>query len=67
MKISITKSQLSELTKEKMGMSRDEIVEILNEIYELQLEGSKSMAQDQLEELFEKVGIGYWSYPSQTD
>ena len=45
-------------------ISRDEIVEILNEIYELQLEKAPAIAQRRLDELFEKVGIGYWSYPS---
>ena len=44
-------------------LSRDEIVEILNEIYELKLEGSKSYHK-LLDELFEKIGIGFWSYPS---
>jgi len=44
-------------------ISRDEIIEILNEIYELKLEGSKSYHK-LLDELFEKIGIGFWSYPS---
>ena len=45
-------------------ISRDEIIEILNEIYELQLDKAPAIAQRRLDELFEKVGIGYWSYPS---
>ena len=48
----------------KKDLSRDEIIEILNEIYELQLDKAPAIAQRRLDELFEKVGIGYWSYPS---
>tara|TARA_R110001592_G_scaffold230089_2_gene486856 strand:- start:1701 stop:1916 length:216 start_codon:yes stop_codon:yes gene_type:complete len=47
-------------------ISRDEIVEILNEIYELKLEGS-NLYHKRLDELFEKIGIGFWSYPSSTN
>tara|TARA_R110000824_G_scaffold374964_1_gene565662 strand:+ start:81 stop:566 length:486 start_codon:yes stop_codon:yes gene_type:complete len=45
-------------------ISRDEIIEILNEIYELQLDKAPAIAQRRLEELFEKIGIDYWSHPS---
>tara|TARA_R110000824_G_scaffold233042_1_gene421205 strand:+ start:119 stop:475 length:357 start_codon:yes stop_codon:yes gene_type:complete len=48
----------------KEDISRDGIIEILNEIYELQLQKAPAIAQRRLDELFEKVGIGYWSYPS---
>jgi len=48
-------------------ISRDEIIEILNEIYELQLDKAPAIAQRRLEELFEKIGIGFWSYPSSTN
>ena len=57
-----------DIMRKEYGMekdiSRDKIIEILNEIYELQLEKAPAIAQRRLEELFEKVGIGYWSYPS---
>jgi len=63
--------EFSDITSRSTGMekdiSRDDIIEILNEIYELQLEKAPAIAQRRLDELFEKVGIGYWSYPSPKD
>jgi len=60
--------EFNNITSRSTGMekdiSRDDIIEILNEIYELQLDKAPAIAQRRLDELFEKVGIGYWSYPS---
>jgi len=61
------KEELSRMPDMEKDISRDEIIEILNEIYELQLEKAPAIAQRRLEELFEKIGIGFWSYPSSTN